>query len=668
MKIKSAIFLQSLKILIFTSLCLFFLLFIYIKNESEKKYDEYKKSKIEMFTIHKNIKIEIGRTLIRALRSNKELNIYLKDGSMLENVSKKREIGEDVYYRYIKSPINRVKITKIINEIMGGYNNVSLQIYNIKREKLMSLGELPAKNDILKMVDFNIDFGELCYPIIYNDEFYMQYYALDTTREYLFVFGIKLTHDDIYEIWKNGIKIFVAEENNENIIFSSYFGDTIPKNMYEIKNYKDPKYSILKVEEIISEDNKKYILYVSIEDNRKTDSEIIITIIKILILFDLLFLVLIYFILGKFVTKELKIIKILIDKDITDKFESGIEEINEIKEKIDKTKIENNSCNISIMEELRRKNSEVENLSEEILKENKFLKTITTERKIEEILKKSYYAINEITPTIEIKVSTLVKGQEKIKVLKINDCGDLVEEVEENSGISEFLLEGKKIKVKGNGKTLICYMFKSETISAGIISFVYRESLEYETKEKFIDSMVEIMILSIRGAKFYEMSIKDGATGIYNRSAFEFYAEDIMKKDENKKYSFLLFDINNIIEINEKYGIVAGDLVIKECAEFISKNLGEFEKIFRYSGKEFIIVFNEMEKEKIYDECEKLIEIIEKNEFKIGVFSNETVKLKFSIGIVQYSILRHKKINDILKDLRDRIATARNKGDNKMVM
>ena len=75
-----------------------------------------------------------------------------------------------------------------------------------------------------------------------------------------------------------------------------------------------------------------------------------------------------------------------------------------------------------------------------------------------------------------------------------------------------------------------------------------------------------------------------------------------------------------------------------------------------------------MEKEKIYDECEKLIEIIEKNEFKIGVFSNETVKLKFSIGIVQYSILRHKKINDILKDLRDRIATARNKGDNKMVM
>ena len=72
-----------------------------------------------MFTIHKNIKIEIGRTIIRALRSNKELNIYLKDGSMLENVSKKREIGEDVYYRYIKSPINRVKITKIINEIIA---------------------------------------------------------------------------------------------------------------------------------------------------------------------------------------------------------------------------------------------------------------------------------------------------------------------------------------------------------------------------------------------------------------------------------------------------------------------------------------------------------------------------------------------------------------------
>ena len=47
MKIKSAIFLQSLKIVLFISLCLFFLLFIYIKNESEKNMMNIKNQKLK---------------------------------------------------------------------------------------------------------------------------------------------------------------------------------------------------------------------------------------------------------------------------------------------------------------------------------------------------------------------------------------------------------------------------------------------------------------------------------------------------------------------------------------------------------------------------------------------------------------------------------------------
>ena len=112
MNLKQQMFKKLFFLIIVLFVPLFFAVNFFIGILIDIFYTRYYEMKAESFNEYKIKKLEIGRIVLRNLRNNREINMYLKDGSMLDTVPRKKEIDGYNYYRYVTDPINRVRISK----------------------------------------------------------------------------------------------------------------------------------------------------------------------------------------------------------------------------------------------------------------------------------------------------------------------------------------------------------------------------------------------------------------------------------------------------------------------------------------------------------------------------------------------------------------------------
>jgi diguanylate cyclase (GGDEF)-like protein len=79
----------------------------------------------------------------------------------------------------------------------------------------------------------------------------------------------------------------------------------------------------------------------------------------------------------------------------------------------------------------------------------------------------------------------------------------------------------------------------------------------------------------------------DGLTGIYNRYAFDVFSEEL--KSSKKPMGFLILDIDNFKKINDNYGHVVGDVILKKVALLLEKTFEQY-KVIRLGGDEFVVL------------------------------------------------------------------------------
>ncbi len=94
--------------------------------------------------------------------------------------------------------------------------------------------------------------------------------------------------------------------------------------------------------------------------------------------------------------------------------------------------------------------------------------------------------------------------------------------------------------------------------------------------------------------KMERLSYEDGLTGAWNRRYFEVQfkrvARRMLERSNNKVY-FGLLDIDDFKQVNDVYGHLAGDDVLKRITEVFQQSLGENSYVFRIGGDEFVILF-----------------------------------------------------------------------------
>jgi len=132
--------------------------------------------------------------------------------------------------------------------------------------------------------------------------------------------------------------------------------------------------------------------------------------------------------------------------------------------------------------------------------------------------------------------------------------------------------------------------------------------------------------------KLKEMAMKDGLTGLYNHALLiELFEKEIDKQQRNNgSISFAMIDIDDFKKINDTYGHISGDTVLKELSNILMSSVRGGDIVGRYGGEEFSIVFPGIDEQNAFQLCERIRKEVEDFNFEIGI---ETVKITISIGI-----------------------------------
>lgn len=137
--------------------------------------------------------------------------------------------------------------------------------------------------------------------------------------------------------------------------------------------------------------------------------------------------------------------------------------------------------------------------------------------------------------------------------------------------------------------------------------------------------------LRSRQIELKEMATHDPLTGLKNRHFFDMYMSHQMEKvkrgDENMV--IMMIDINDFKIVNDTCGHVVGDLILKECAEILTKSIRSSDVLFRFGGDEFLVVMSAAGE----NESDVLEQRIADNLKEWNDSANEyDVNISFSIG------------------------------------
>jgi diguanylate cyclase (GGDEF)-like protein len=152
-----------------------------------------------------------------------------------------------------------------------------------------------------------------------------------------------------------------------------------------------------------------------------------------------------------------------------------------------------------------------------------------------------------------------------------------------------------------------------------------RDELEAKVEERTAE-------LAEANAKLRDLSITDDLTGLFNRRylvrALE--AEFIRSLRYKRKFSVLLFDVDDFKQVNDRHGHGCGDALLKNLASLMRGCLRSSDMVARYGGDEIAILLPETDKSKATEIAEKLRRLIEGTGFECN---GKKINITSTIGI-----------------------------------
>lgn len=132
-----------------------------------------------------------------------------------------------------------------------------------------------------------------------------------------------------------------------------------------------------------------------------------------------------------------------------------------------------------------------------------------------------------------------------------------------------------------------------------------------------------------------QLTLKDSHTGLFNHRYLKEALENAFAEAtrQSSHLSVIMMDIDYFKSINDVYGHMFGDLVLKQFAMQLKKIVRPYDIIVRYGGEEFIIISSDTNKENALILARRILDKI--NLFNFGDRKHR-VKIKISLAIASY--------------------------------
>jgi diguanylate cyclase (GGDEF)-like protein len=160
--------------------------------------------------------------------------------------------------------------------------------------------------------------------------------------------------------------------------------------------------------------------------------------------------------------------------------------------------------------------------------------------------------------------------------------------------------------------------------------------------------------------KLREISVIDSLTGTYNRRYLLKCLNSLRKTAEKygQTFSVILLDIDHFKAINDTFGHVAGDKVLKKVCRTIKNNIRETDIFGRLGGEEFMVILPETHKEQAFVVAERI-----RQDISNITWAGQDMKITVSGGVYQYN---NEKLIELLKKVDNFLYQAKNSGRNRI--
>ncbi len=161
----------------------------------------------------------------------------------------------------------------------------------------------------------------------------------------------------------------------------------------------------------------------------------------------------------------------------------------------------------------------------------------------------------------------------------------------------------------------------------------------YADDLRLLDIISHLAAVAIQNAMFYqrtkELAITDGLTGLFVHRYFqERFDQEIFRAFRtDSQFAFLMLDIDNFKGYNDKYGHIAGDIILKQIAKLISSSVNLGDIVARYGGEEFSILLVDTTKPEALKTAERIRKRIEEERF---LLRREVTRVSISGGIALF--------------------------------
>ena len=128
--------------------------------------------------------------------------------------------------------------------------------------------------------------------------------------------------------------------------------------------------------------------------------------------------------------------------------------------------------------------------------------------------------------------------------------------------------------------------------------------------------------------KVHLSAIHDGLTGLLNHKAFlKRFDQELSRANRfNQSLGLIVLDLDKFKTINDTYGHLYGDYVLKEVSKIISENIRTIDVVGRYGGEEFSVLLVNTDIKECEPMAQRIVDkIYQKTFLKEGIASNITI-------------------------------------------
>ncbi len=186
--------------------------------------------------------------------------------------------------------------------------------------------------------------------------------------------------------------------------------------------------------------------------------------------------------------------------------------------------------------------------------------------------------------------------------------------------------------------------------------------------EKLEQSRFQIMRLRSSLNKAEEIGSRDPLTGLGNRRYFDnALNEEIARAhDEDNTLCVGLADIDHFKAINDKFGHMAGDVVLKRFADLLTANVKGDDKVARFGGEEFAILFPDAGLAEATSIVNQIQKQLESKRWALATSGERLGAVTASFGVAR--LREGESAEDLLRRVDAKLYEAKANGRNRVVV